>query len=46
MLFESDDALARYRTTGPFERLVDSIRRAWADDAEPARDEAYRVMDV
>lgn len=46
MVFESDDALARYKTTGPFERLVDSLRRAWADDSRPAREEAYRVIHV
>lgn len=46
MVFESADALARYKTTGPFERLVDSLRRAWADDSRPVREEAYRVMDV
>lgn len=46
MVFESDDALARYKTTGPFERLVDSLQQAWADGDEPVRDEAYWVMEV
>lgn len=46
MVFESTDAPDRYKTTGPFEWLVDSLRRAWADDCGPVREEAYRVMDV
>lgn len=46
MVFESADALARYKTTGPFERLLSSLRRVWADDSLPVREEAYRVMEV
>lgn len=46
MVFESADALARYKTTGPFQRLVDSLRQAWAGDDRPVREETYRVMEV
>lgn len=46
MVFDSDDALARYKTTGPFERLVESLQQAWADGDGPVRDEAYWVMEV
>lgn len=46
MVFESADALARYKTTGPFEWLVDSLRRAWADESQPVREKVFRVMDL
>lgn len=46
MVFQSDDALARYKTTGPHERLVESLQQVRADGDTPVREEAYWVMDV
>lgn len=46
MVFASADALARYKETGPVERLVDSLRKRWAGGDQPVREEAYRVMEI
>lgn len=40
MVFESDDALARYKTTGPHERFVASLQQAPPDGDDPGREEA------
>lgn len=46
MVFESDEALARYRTTAPFERLVESLQEVCADGDELVGDGAHWIMDV
>lgn len=46
MVFESDDALARYETTGPHERLVESLQQVRVDGDGLVRDEAYWIGEV
>lgn len=43
---DSDGAAARLRSDEAFERLVDSLRRAWADGEELVSDEEYWIMEV
>ena len=46
MYFRTKEDLQDYRTTGPYQRLVQSLREVWLDTSKPVNDQILEVLDI
>ncbi len=46
MYFRTKEDLDNYRATGPFQRLVHSLRETWLDESKPVNDQIFEVLDI
>jgi len=46
MYFRSVDDLETYKTSGPYKRLVESLRDSWLDESKPVSDHVYNIQDI
>jgi hypothetical protein len=46
MYFRTVDDLEDYKTSGPYKRLVESLREAWLDESKPVSDQVYKIQDI
>ena len=46
MYFRSADDFKNYKTSGPYKKLVESLRKAWLDESKPVSDQIYKIQDI
>ena len=46
MYFRSADDFENYKTSGPYKKLVESLRKAWLDESKPVSDQIYKIQDI
>ena len=46
MYFRTQEDLDNYKATGPYRRLVQSLRETWLDPSKPVNDQVYEVLDI
>jgi hypothetical protein len=46
MSFKTKEDLNNYKATGPYQKLVKSLRETWLDEAEPVNDQVFEVAEI
>ena len=46
MYFRTVSDLENYKTSGPYKRLVESLRETWLDKSKPVSDHVYKIQDI
>ena len=46
MYFRTHEDLEDYKATGPYKRLVQSLRETWLDESKPVTDHIFEIQDI
>lgn len=46
MSLKTKEDLDNYKTTGPYQKVVQSLRETWLDESKPVNDQVFEVLDI
>ncbi|MBV7332027.1 hypothetical protein KFU94_28125 [Chloroflexi bacterium TSY] len=45
-VFRTKEDLDEYKSSGPYQRLLQSIQDSWLDDSKPVDEQIFNVLDI